>query len=350
MPRLEEIIASQSNSLGAILFRAGLWCASQPYAAAVTLRNWAFDRGFKKTVQVPVPVVSVGNITAGGTGKTPMVAHLARWFREKEMRVAILSRGYGAGVDGRNDEAKELEYLLPDVPHLQSPDRLASAKIAIEELDMQVLLLDDGFQHRHLARDLEIVLLDAREPFGFGHLLPRGLLREPLRSLKRADIVVATRTDQVPPQRLAEIRSRVQRYNPKSGWVESRHAPVQLRNAEGQAKPAQDIQGQAVVAVCGIGNPQAFLQTLQDLGARVVQSIVFPDHHLFTSGDIREIAIKATDAGSCDLIVCTGKDLAKIAVPMIDSFPVWSLDVQIDITRGGEILEDRLREILRGRL
>ncbi|MBU6174878.1 MAG: tetraacyldisaccharide 4'-kinase, partial [Planctomycetes bacterium] len=165
-----------------------LWCASQPYAAAVTLRNWAFDRGFKKTIGVEIPVVSVGNLTAGGTGKTPTVAFLAKWFRAQNKRVAILSRGYGAGSDGRNDEAKELEITLPDVPHLQSPDRIASARIAVDELGMELLLLDDGFQHRRIGRDLDIVLLDAREPFGFGHLLPRGLLREPLRSLKRADV------------------------------------------------------------------------------------------------------------------------------------------------------------------
>ena len=134
--------------------------------------------------------------------RSPM---LARWFRARNIRVGILSRGFGAGIDGRNDEAKELEVLLPDVPHLQKPDRLASAQIATEELGMQLLLLDDGFQHRKIHRDLEIVLLDAREPFGFGHLLPRGLLREPLRSLRRADIVMATRADQVEPQKLAEI-------------------------------------------------------------------------------------------------------------------------------------------------
>jgi tetraacyldisaccharide 4'-kinase len=347
MPRLEEIITNPSNTPASILMRAGLWCASQPYAAAVTLRNWLYNRGIKSARRVAIPVISVGNITAGGTGKTPMVAHLARWFRAQDKRVAILSRGYGAGVDGRNDEARELEWLLPDVPHLQSPDRLASAKIAIEELEMELLLLDDGFQHRRIARDLEIVLLDAREPFGFGHLLPRGLLREPVRSLKRADVVIATRTDQVAPQKLAEIRTRVQRYAPKAGWVETRHAPVRLRNSLGQALEVGSLAGKNVVAVCGIGNPPAFFQTLADLRANVAERVIFPDHHLYTGGDIREIGVRATDLPNCDMIVCTGKDLAKIAVPKIEKTNVWSLDIELEVTRGKEILEDRLKEVMR---
>jgi tetraacyldisaccharide 4'-kinase len=357
MPRLEEIISSPSNSMGSLLIKAGLWCVSQPYAAAVTLRNWAYDRGFKSSERVQVPVISVGNLTAGGTGKTPMVAYLSRRFRDQDCRVAILSRGYGAGLDGRNDEAKELETLLPDVPHLQSPDRIASAKIAIEELDMQLLILDDGFQHRRIARNLDIVLLDSREPFGFGHILPRGLLREPLRSLKRADLVVATRTDQVSQQQLAEIRTRVQRYNPKLGWVESIHAPKQLRNAEGAILPIDTLRERAVLAVSGIGNPAAFHQTLVDLSARVVDTIVLPDHHLYTAGDIREIGAKAGDLASHAnqssqelLIVCTAKDLTKINVSQIERFPVWALDVEMKITRGAEIFEDRLKQIKIARL
>ncbi|MCY3008226.1 MAG: tetraacyldisaccharide 4'-kinase [Planctomycetota bacterium] len=344
--QLKELIASKSNSLGALALKAALWCASQPYAAGVWLRNAAFDRQFKKTTHVGVPIISVGNLTAGGTGKTPMVAHLAHWFRERNRRIAILSRGYGAGVDGRNDEAKELERGLPDVPHLQSPDRIAMARIAIDELDMEVLLLDDGFQHRRIARSLEIVLLDAREPFGFGYLLPRGLLREPIRSLKRADIVVATRADQVDAKQLASIRSRVQRYAPKVAWLEAAHVPKGLRNAEGLTQEIDWLKDRNVLAICGIGSPDAFFQTLQSLGANVVNKIVFPDHHDYQAGDIREIAV-AAETIDCDAIICTGKDLAKIDVSMIERFPIYSLDIEMEILFGKEILEDHLKEIIR---
>jgi tetraacyldisaccharide 4'-kinase len=344
--QLKDLIASKSNTLGALALKAALWCASQPYAAGVWLRNAAFDRQLKKSTQVGVPVISVGNLTAGGTGKTPMVAYLAQWFRSKNRRVAILSRGYGAGVDGRNDEAKELERGLPDVPHLQSPDRVATARIAIEELEMEVLLLDDGFQHRRIARSLEIVLLDAREPFGYGYLLPRGLLREPIRSLKRADIVVATRADQVDPKQLASIRSRVQRYAPRVAWLEAAHVPKNLRNAEGNTQDLEWIKDRKILAVCGIGSPDAFFQTLQDLGANVVNKIVFPDHHDYKAGDIREIGITA-EASECEAILCTGKDLAKIDVSMIERFPIYSLDIEMEIILGQEILADHLKEIVR---
>lgn len=347
IPKLRAIIANNSNSLSDICIRAALWCASQPYAAAIWLRNVSFDRGIQKVQRAGVPVISVGNLTAGGTGKTPTVAWLAQWFRNNDIRVAILSRGYGAGPDGVNDEAKELEHRLSDVPHLQSPDRVAIAKIAVEELDMQVLLLDDGFQHRRIHRDLEIVLLDAREPFGYGHLLPRGLLREPLRSLKRADIVIATRSDQTDPQRLANIRTKVQRYNPKAAWLESRHRPLRLRNSEDGVLSTDWLAGKRVIAASGIGSPEAFHQTIESLGAQLVGKVVFPDHHLYHEGDIREIASRATDAGHCDAVLCTGKDLAKIAVPSIDSVPVWSLDVDLEITSGKETFEDHLKEIVR---
>jgi tetraacyldisaccharide 4'-kinase len=209
-----------------------------------------------------------------------------------------------------------------------------------------VLLLDDGFQHRRIARSLEIVLLDAREPFGFGYLLPRGLLREPIRSLKRADIVVATRADQVDAKQLASIRSRVQRYAPKVAWLEAAHVPKGLRNAEGLTQEIDWLKDRNVLAICGIGSPDAFFQTLQSLGANVVNKIVFPDHHDYQAGDIREIAV-AAETIDCDAIICTGKDLAKIDVSMIERFPIYSLDIEMEILFGKEILEDHLKEIIR---
>jgi len=326
--------------------RAGLWCLSQPYSAVVWGRNQAYDRGWKKTIKTTVPVISVGNLTAGGTGKSPTVAMLARWFREREKRVAILSRGYGAGLDGRNDEAKELEVLLPDVPHLQNPDRIVSATIATEELGMQVLLLDDGFQHRRIHRDLEIVLLDAREPFGYGHLLPRGFLREPLRSLRRADVVMATRADQVDAQKLAEIRTRVQRYNPKAAWLEAEHCAVRLRNSNGETLPVEWLQGRNVLATSGLGNPSGFIQTLLGLGAIIGDTLTYPDHHAYIAADIQEMDSHAAKMDpACEAIICTGKDLAKIEAARIGLVPVWSLDVELKIRTGAEVLDEYLERV-----
>jgi tetraacyldisaccharide 4'-kinase len=160
------------------LQRLGLRAVSVPYGLAVRVRNWLYDRGWKRVVRAAVPVVSVGNLTLGGTGKTPCVEYVARFYRRLDLRVAILSRGYGSRA-GRNDEALVLEENLPDVPHLQGPDRAALAAIGVEELESEILVLDDGFQHRRLARDLDLVLIDATEPWGYGYLFPRGLLREP---------------------------------------------------------------------------------------------------------------------------------------------------------------------------
>ena len=189
------IVSGQRSGLGGWLLRGGLRLAETPYALAMRLRNWQFDRGRKAIQSVPVPVISVGNLTMGGTGKTPLVAWVARWLRQHDVRVTLISRGYGASAGGRNDEALELEHQLPDVPHLQNPDRLAAARLALEEFECQAILLDDGFQHRRIARDLDIVLLDACEPFGYGHVFPRGMLREPLAGLNRADVLALSRAD-----------------------------------------------------------------------------------------------------------------------------------------------------------
>ena len=212
--------------------RLGLGLASTGYGLGVRYRDLAYRRGWKSSVRAGVPVVSVGNITLGGTGKTPMVEWVARWFREHGARVTLLSRGYGQS-EGLNDEGLVLDQNLPDVPHLQDRDRATLAGIAVEELEAQVLVLDDGFQHRRLRRDLDIVLLDALDPFGAGRLFPRGLLGRAVSSLKRAGVVVLSRADMVPPEARAAIRYQAEKAAGPLQWVEARHEP-EARNAEGR--------------------------------------------------------------------------------------------------------------------
>ena len=184
----------------------------------------------------------MGNLTLGGTGKTPTVEWVARWFRRRGVRVAILSRGYGQAA-GLNDEGRVLEENLPDVPHLQGPDRVALARVAVEELEAEVLVLDDGFQHRRLARDLDIVLLDALDPFGLGRLFPRGLLREPPRSLRRAGVVVLSRADLVAEADRRAIRAAAERQAGPLRWAEARHAPLDLVDAAGRSAPLGELAG-----------------------------------------------------------------------------------------------------------
>src|SRR5207245_6261602 len=177
------------------------------------------------------PVVSVGNLTVGGTGKTPCVEYVAGFYRGLDLRVAVLSRGYG-GDGGRNDEALVLEENLPEVPHLQGADRVALARTAVEELESEVLVLDDGFQHRRLQRDLDLVLVDATNPWGHGYLFPRGLLREPLRRLRRASVVLLTRCDQVDERTRMQIQETIASHAPTVPVARTTHEPIELTNSE----------------------------------------------------------------------------------------------------------------------
>ncbi|MEM9644511.1 MAG: tetraacyldisaccharide 4'-kinase, partial [Planctomycetota bacterium] len=197
--------------------RAGLRIAAIPYGWAVCLRNRQYDRGSKPVHRCGVPVISVGNLTTGGTGKTPIVCAIAERLRASDRRVALVSRGYGRGGADQNDEAEELFARLPDVPHLQDPDRVESARIAVEELETELILMDDGFQHRRLHRDLDIVVIDATCPFGFGHVLPRGLLREPLSGIRRSDLIVISRCGLVAEATVQGILNRLARLDQRVG-------------------------------------------------------------------------------------------------------------------------------------
>ena len=229
------------------LQRFGLRGLSVPYGWATHWRNWLFDHGYKKTHAAAVPVISIGNLTLGGTGKTPCVEYIARFLRASDLRVVVLSRGYGAR-EGRNDEALVLEENLPDVPHLQGQDRVALAQTAVEELEAEVLILDDGFQHRRLERDLDIVLVDAAALWGIDHLFPRGLLREPVKALGRADIVMLTRCDLVGEKTLEPLRGRIGRWARGKPVVETAHRAMGFINASKATLPLEEL-GQSVPRV-----------------------------------------------------------------------------------------------------
>ena len=255
------LVRGEWRGLGPSLARIGLGCAAVPYGLGVALRNIAYGRGWTKTHPAGVPVISVGNLTLGGTGKTPCVEWLANWCRTRDLRVAILSRGFGGQV-GRNDEALVLEDNCPDVPHLQGADRLALAQVAVEELESEILILDDGFQHRRLGRDLDIVLVDATCPWGHGWLFPRGLLREPASSLGRADVVLLTRCDMTSPEALSRLHEEVRRHAPGTPIAESEHRPTAWINGA-KSVPVDSYAGRPVAAFCGLGNPDAFAERLQ---------------------------------------------------------------------------------------
>ncbi len=349
MIRIDEaaflrLVRGESRGLLPSSARIGLGGVAGLYRLGVGARNLAFDRGWKASHRADVPVVSVGNLTLGGTGKTPMVEWVSRWYRARGVRVAILSRGYGHS-SGMNDEGRVLEENLPDVPHLQAPDRVDLARRAVEELESELLVLDDGFQHRRLARDLDLVLLDALDPFGLGRMFPRGLLREPIRSLRRAGVVVLSRADLVDESTRRAIRERAGRAAGPLRWAEARHAPLDLIDAEGRSTPLSDSQGRKVVAFCGIGNPEGFRRTLAGLGLEVAGFRAFPDHHPYSAGDVADLSAWARATGA-ELALTTQKDLVKLRVLDLGPAPLRALRIGLDVMDGSEVLDRALSALL----
>ena len=343
---ITEILSTKKRGFAAALLRLSLRIAAVFYGLAIRLRNVAYDRGWKKTERATLPVISLGNLTTGGTGKTPFAAFVARWFRERGVRVCFLSRGYGADDRGVNDEALVLDQLCPDVPHLQNPDRVAAARIAHEELDSQLLLLDDGFQHRRLARDLDIVLIDATNPWGFGHLLPRGLLREPLAGLRRADIVVITRVDQASRDDVEAIRRRVLQVHPQCAIARATFPPIRLINSSGTTAKLESLAGQTVAAFCGIGNPVAFRASLEKLDWQIADFRSFPDHHQYTRADVEDLE-RWSRSLPVAAVVCTQKDLVKIGLERLGDHPLWAVAIGTELTVGASDLDLQLSAVLK---
>jgi tetraacyldisaccharide 4'-kinase len=310
------------------------------------LRNRLYDRGLKQVVRATVPVVSVGNLTLGGTGKTPCVEYVARFYRSLERRVAILSRGYGS-TGGRNDEALLLEENLEDVPHYQGADRAALAAVAVEESESEVLVLDDGFQHRRLARDLDLVLLDATCPWGHGYLFPRGLLREPATGLRRAGVVLLTRCDLVTADELERLRGQVDRIAPGVPVALTTHEPDALVNAEKAEQPLRTVLQRPLALFCGLGNPDAFRQTLASRGGNVVAFRVFPDHHPYSRADIEALRGWAREQAKDCVIVTTQKDLVKIRLTRLGERELWALRIRLHVPAGQDVLDRKLKEALR---
>lgn len=342
-----SIMNGSRKDFPASLIRAGLAAASIGYRAAVSLRNRRFDRG-SGIQQAGVPVISVGNITAGGTGKTPLVAAIAHHLRERSLRVALISRGYGSDQTGVNDEALELYDRLPDVPHIQNPDRFEACRIAVEELDMQVIVLDDGFQHRQLHRDLDIAVIDATCPFGYDHLLPRGLLREPVQNLARAKIILLSRADLLDQTSKAALLDHLQKLAPTAIVAQCSHSPTRLMGHE-QHHSLDLLRNRSVAAFAGIGNPQPFFKSLEDLGGNVVSSQSLADH----CGYDRQIVAKLTQwldqlkPLHPDLMaICTRKDLVKLRARQLGGVPLWAVEIEIEIGAGKKAFWQAINDLV----
>jgi tetraacyldisaccharide 4'-kinase len=340
-----ELVSGRRKGLAASFLRAGLRLAEIPYTWAVRRRNLRYDRGRAAIHRVAVPVVSVGNLTLGGTGKTPLVRWIVQWFLDRGVSAAIVSRGYGARRAVENDEALELRAELPGVGHVQNPDRVAAAREAIERFGCRAIVLDDAFQHRRLARDLDLVLLDASEPLGFQHVFPRGTLREPVDGLRRADMVLLSRADLIDAAQRNWLRGQVARYAPQAAWGELVHAPLGFVSREGLQQPIASLAGRRIAAFAGIGNPAGFRHTLESCGCRPAAFWEFPDHHAYTPADLASLAARAKELDAA-AVVCTRKDLVKIDAERLGDVPLWALKIGLDFLSGQELLEERLSALL----
>jgi tetraacyldisaccharide 4'-kinase len=344
----------------AALARAMLAVASVPYAAVTRVRNWAFDVGVRKATCLPRPVISVGNITTGGTGKTPVVRWLADRLRQTGETVAVLSRGYKAKPGELGDEQRMLANLLntpghPPVAIRANPDRVAAGESLLREVPKtSVIILDDGFQHRRLARDFDLVLIDATEPFGFDHVLPRGMLREPITGLKRARALLLTRADQTDDATRAAIVAKLHQYNPGAPVYCCVHAPSHFRTDDRpDSIPLEAMLDRRWFAFCGIGGPTGFVRQLETLGGTNVGARFFPDHHDYAQHDLEALASQAKHAGA-NVLITTEKDWVKLAaIPRPEgSPPIWHLDIEIRFQSGDDeraLLQQILAAVSRAR-
>jgi tetraacyldisaccharide 4'-kinase len=344
--RWEEVQAGGGGALG-VFARAGLGVLAVGWGGAWGLKQAAYALRLRRGARLPVPVLSVGNLQVGGTGKTPFAAWLVRGLQARGRRPGILSRGYGppaAGAGaGLSDEGAVLRHLLgPGVPQIEDPDRgRGGRRLLAAHPGTDVLVLDDAFQHRRLARDLDLVLLDATRPFSRDRLFPRGRLREPPRALRRAGVVVLTRAERAPPAALEDLAREVARRTPAPVVVVATR-PSALESG-GERLPPAALAGRRVLAACGIGNPEAFAALLADLGATVVARRFLPDHAVLGPGDAEAFRTEAARAGA-DLVVVTRKDAVKW-----DPLPagIAVLDVETGAVRGEEELWAAVEAALR---
>jgi len=283
------------------------------YGLGARLKNALYDRRILKALEVPVPVVSVGNLTTGGTGKTPLVCLLAEAAQSAGRRPAILTRGYrrNAASGGEGDEVRLYRRLLPEVAVVVDADRVRGARAAVRA-GADLLLLDDGFQHRRLSRQVDLVLADARDPFSGGRLLPHGLLREPPGSLRRATALILTRAGRATPAELEAAKARALAEAPGLALLLEDHVPEGLFDHAGNpGPPLERLSNLPVLAFSGIGDPNALCESLLALRADVRRAIDFGDHHEFAPEELERLREDAVRSGA-ELLVTTEKDLMRI--------------------------------------
>lgn len=326
---LSHRILSTENSPLVFLARLVLSPLQLLYMFVSSAKNALYDAGLVTPRSVDVPVISVGNLTVGGTGKTPLVIELARRGLAAGKKVAVVTRGYGAAADesGRSDEVRLIADRVPEALLVVSPDKVLGARQAVEQ-GAEVIILDDGFQHRRLHRDLDIAVVDARAPFGNGSQLPVGGLREAAAGLGRADLVVLTHTEGLEPDAVTAATVRLRSCRRDLPVLRAHHRPLGVRSVTAEAlDPPGHLADLDLYLFCGIASPEGFADTVSGLGARVQGLMGFGDHHAFSAEDLATIR---SQAGTSRLL-CTEKDAGKVAqIPGTDDVLCLAIDLELD--------------------
>jgi tetraacyldisaccharide 4'-kinase len=318
---------------------------SLPYRLIITFRNWLYDKKIFAVVKLPCPVISVGNITAGGTGKTPCVIMMARMLQSHGFKPAILSRGYGGSstksvnivADGKNilldsktagDEPFLMAQSLRSIPIIVGPQRIKTGKTAINRFGANVLICDDAMQHRQIFRDINLVLLDSQDPLGNGHILPRGKLREPIAGLKRASAFLLTRTNETP--KTDNINKKLSQIGNIPIFTSIHKLKDMIKGDYSDKWPIADLKGKKVCAFCGIAKPDSFKKSLLAAQSHILSFDTFPDHHNYSRAEL-EIIKNKFYKNKADLIITTQKDGMRL-----QKFPeflnmVYMLRIELEI-------------------
>ena len=338
---------------------AALGTLSVGYRAALLARGWLYDTRLLKTGRLPCPVVSLGNVTVGGSGKTPLAELATLTLVALGAAPAVVSRGYGRvtrgvqvvadrggvrlGARAAGDEPLLLAERLPGIPVIVGENRFEAGRHAVEAHGASVIVLDDGYQNRTIAKTLEILVVSARAPWGNGRLFPRGQLREPLSSLRRSHLVVVT--NPADEEAVDAVTRTLRLHDSPAPVVTARYEPLEVRRVgDGARLPLSDLRGRRLLGFGGLASPRSFMETLRGIGVPLAGFAEFGDHHWYTDADLTEVARRARMAGAEGLIT-TEKDAARLREKALPGLPVWVLTVRMVLASGQAAWVEALRQV-----
>lgn len=337
-----KILSGDRRDACAAAVRVGLSLVEPGYRGVVSLRNRRFDSGSRTATRLPRPVISVGNLTTGGTGKTPMVIDLCHRLIERGHTPGVLLRGYGG------DESVELGEAMGDGGEVEpNPDRVAGSAAILQRREaVDVFVLDDGFQHRQVARDFDMVLIDATNPWGYGHVLPRGLLRESKQGLKRADAVVVTRADRVSHEALEVLDREIEQWHGKPPAAHAATRWTKVKRSDGEVLSIEQLKDRQLAAVCGLGHPDLFFNMLDDAGVTLMMRQAFTDHAAYDAATVDRLEAVAHDAGATAWVM-TEKDWVKWRAVEGRSMVVYRPQVGVAWLKGQVLIERQLDAVFK---